>query len=318
MAPTPDPGLAQQVAAMDPAHFAMAVAAAVAAALAGAYVAWRFFRHLRLIADTPTAKIRSAHQGYLELEGSAELMDGDPVLSPLTLTRCCWYRFKVEEKEVRHTSKGSRTSWRTIRRGVSDDLFLLVDDTGRCVVDPEGASVTPSEKNTWYGSTPTPQFGPQRGGGFSWLGGGGNFRYTEEVVGPGDHLYALGLLRTQGGAGDLGDAREEVRATLAQWKKDPARMRAFDTDGDGNIDLQEWEAARRAAHDEVVKARAERAASAGTDLLMKPRDSSRPYILSTVPQEALVRRYRWYTGGGLALFFAAGGAAAWLLGVRLG
>ena len=34
---------------------------------------WRYVNHIRLIEDTPTCKIRSAPQGYVELEGLGKL-----------------------------------------------------------------------------------------------------------------------------------------------------------------------------------------------------------------------------------------------------
>ena len=38
-----------------------------------------------------------------------------------------------------------------VRRGESDGLFLLHDETGECLVDPEGASVTAMHGETWFG-----------------------------------------------------------------------------------------------------------------------------------------------------------------------
>ncbi len=48
------------------------------------YGIFRFFHRYRMIADTPTSRIRSAHQGYVELEGEGRLMQGRPIISPLS------------------------------------------------------------------------------------------------------------------------------------------------------------------------------------------------------------------------------------------
>jgi len=293
---------------VDPAGYWIALAMAAAAAVAGLVGAVVFFRRLRIIQDTPTAKIRSAHQGYVELEGRQELMDGMPIVSPLTGTRCTWYRYKVEQRQTHYVNGKRRTRWRKIRGTTSDELFLLVDDTGQCIIDPEGAAVTPGGRDVWYGNSPQPP-GPAPGG-RSWLASG-SYRYTEERMHPADNLYAIGLLRTVGGAGDPGDAREDLRALLGAWKKDAAKMRRFDTDGDGHVDAGEWEAARRAAREEVVRSHAERAAAPGSTLMTRPQDRRRPYILSAVPQEGLARRYAWYAAGLLALGVAASGTALW-------
>ncbi|MHB8534336.1 MAG: hypothetical protein ACYDBW_02700, partial [Sulfuricaulis sp.] len=62
-------GLANSIHHSDP----IAVGIAVTVLAAGsAYCSWRTWRHvsdIRLIQDTPTARIRSAPQGYVELEG---------------------------------------------------------------------------------------------------------------------------------------------------------------------------------------------------------------------------------------------------------
>ena len=93
----------------------------------------------RILHDTPNALVRSAAQGYIELQGTAELMAGDPIYAPLSNRLCTWSRYRVEEKHRRHSGSGSKIEWRTVNRGTSDSLFYPVDTTGRCAVDPEGA-----------------------------------------------------------------------------------------------------------------------------------------------------------------------------------
>ena len=50
------------------------------------------YRRYRQIHDLPTSKIASAAQGYVELLGRGDLIDGTPVISKLGRQRCCWYR----------------------------------------------------------------------------------------------------------------------------------------------------------------------------------------------------------------------------------
>ena len=45
------------------------------------WYAWTNLVRKRVMEDMPTAKLRSAHQGYIELQGRAELMDGAPIKS---------------------------------------------------------------------------------------------------------------------------------------------------------------------------------------------------------------------------------------------
>ena len=102
----------------------LAAVLAVAAFVAGL----TGLRRVRHIEDVPTARVRSAPQGYVELIGRAHAMDGEPIIAPLSQTPCCWYRFRVERADGK--------DWRTVDSGVSDGIFLLRDETGECVVDP--------------------------------------------------------------------------------------------------------------------------------------------------------------------------------------
>lgn len=305
----------QGVLGMPPLHFWLLCGFLLSLSLAAFYGVFRFVHRARLIEDTPTSKIRSASQGYVELDGTAELMPGDPIFSPLTGTRCTWYSFKVEERQNNHSSRGGR-SWKTVSSGISDELFLLRDDTGECVIDPEGAEVTPSASDTWYGDHAVWPFGsapPKR-----TLFASGRYRYTEKRILPADSLYAIGLFRSLGGGHELPDSREEVRQLLAAWKRDQATLlQRFDRDGDGEIDLQEWQEARRAAEQQIRAEQHQRATGPVTHLMSKPRHDRRPYILSVLPQDLLASRYRRFAGGSLLLFLLGGAAVSWMLTVRL-
>lgn len=310
------PEWAARVIQADPVEFWSGTLFVVAVTVAALYGVVRFLRRARIIEDTPTSRIRSAAQGYVELVGHGELMAGAPIIAPLTGTVCTWYHYKIEEKVESYDGRGARrTRWRTIASGTSDSLFLLRDETGECVIDPDGAEVTPAASEVWYGDKPSWSGGPAASR--SRLFTTGRYRFTEKRMHPGDPLYAIGLFRTEGGASDLPSVRDEVRQLLSQWKRDQEALRQrFDRNGDGQIDLQEWEDARQAALAEVVEAQSERLRSPSIHLLMKPQDG-RPYILSVLPQERLARRYRRLAGGSFALFLLAGAAATWLLTLRL-
>lgn len=84
---------------------------------------------------------------------------------------------------------------------MSDDLFYLVDTSGRCAIDPDGAAVTPQHLNTWYGTTRIPgRYHDDDGAWWARAMGqlGQPYRYTERRIEPGDQIYALGHFTTHG------------------------------------------------------------------------------------------------------------------------
>jgi hypothetical protein len=102
------------------------------------YRLFRWIQYARLIENVPTAKIRSAAQGYVELSGIAKLMDGPIIMSPLTGKTCVWYSYIIEEKADTSRTEGHFNSARQIvEQGKSEELFLLEDETGCCVIDPD-------------------------------------------------------------------------------------------------------------------------------------------------------------------------------------
>jgi hypothetical protein len=292
---------------VDPLEYWLILAAVAAAGLWGFLRGFRWWHWARLIEDTPTSRVRSAAQGYVELTGTARRMSGAPVIAPLSKLPCTWWSFAVEHRA--RDSRG-RAKWRTVNHRVSDSLFYLEDDTGRCIVDPEGADVLPKATDTWYGDTPLPVAGPpiQRG----FRGFGNDYRYRESRIHDGDALYGIGWFRTEGDV-QPGAVDEEVAALLRQWKRDSeSLMRRFDTDGDGTLTLLEWERARDAAHSQVMEERRQHAAEPGVHVLARPGDG-RPLLLAAGDAEALARRYRLRAAAGLAAFLAATAALAWLL-----
>lgn len=310
------PEWANQVRQLDPGEFWIFTLIAVAIAIATFYAVFRFFHRARLMEDIPTSVVRSAAQGYVELDGTAELMEGEPIIAPLTGRRCTWYSYKIEERVNDHDNRGGhRSNWRTIDSGISDNLFLLRDNTGECVIDPDGAEVTPSANDTWYGDSASWSGGVPAG---NTLFSTGRFRYTEKRIHPADSLYAIGMFRTLGGSQELPNTMEEVRHLLSIWKRDQAGLlQRFDENGDGQIDVSEWEAARNAARKQVLKEQGERFHRPVHHLMVRPDDRQHPFILSVLPQESMVTRLKLFAGLSLAGFMTSGAIVTWLLTVRL-
>lgn len=294
-----------------PQHFWPLLISAALAAAACFLLIFRWLHRGRLLADTPTAKIRAAHQGYVELEGHARMMDGEPVIAPLSGQRCVWYRYTVEHKAE------DRDDWRTVESGTSEAIFHLDDGTGLCIVDPEGADITPSVTLRWRGQLRRPGAPPLRAGFWERLLNRGCYRYTESRIREGDPLYAIGQFIALGAA-DPASVNDEIRDLLSRWKRDPGELlRRFDRDRDGQISFQEWEEARQQAEREVLASWHEKARESDLPLLKRP-DYGRPYILSTTPQEILIARYRRNAVLAALAFLSLGSGVAYALNLRLG
>lgn len=316
--------LTTAVASADPAFIGIVVAALAAGSAFGAWRAYRALHHARIIEDTPTCKARSAHQGYVELEGVGRLMDGPPIIAPLSGLACCWYRFKVEEQITTYERGRTRTRWNTLHEGTSTEVFWLEDDTGRVAIDPDHAEVTPRHRDIWHWR-PRPQSGARLPAGavarFAPKSGNPH-RYTEERLNAGEPLYALGVLQNIGHHLNMNTLEEEVRALLVQWKRDKTFMRTrFDLNQDGRIDQPEWRLARMQALREARRGRqddARNTAAEPVNAMRATADGRRPYLLSAFPQFQLAKRYRRRAVLYAAAFFAAGAGALWLFNTRFG
>lgn len=242
-------------------------------------------RRLRVVRDTPTSRIASAAQGYVEFAGSCQPLPEAPLLSKLTALPCLWYRYQIECKD-------GNNKWHTEDRGESEAPFVLEDSSGRCVVDPCGAEIFTTHKDTWYK---------------------GDYRYTEWILLRSDIIYALGQFRTFGGSSVTLDSNEEIKNVLAEWKQNmPDLKKRFDLNNDGQLDMQEWMLARQAAKREAAKRMAAERAQPDINYLVRPQDG-RLFLISNLPENNLERRYWFWTWAHLGIFFGTLCAIAWLL-----
>jgi len=158
---------------------------------------------MRHAQDTPTSKIRSAAQGYVELKGVLKQEEGQPLLqAALTGTQCLWWSYSIQQYEPKQNknsgaSFGSNGEWRTIESDSSKNGLCFADDTGQCRINPKGADISAHETKSWEGRTPDPRQPDQRNA-LSKLFSS-RYRYIESVLLLGRELYALGDFKSQGG-----------------------------------------------------------------------------------------------------------------------
>ncbi|MEH6549131.1 MAG: GIDE domain-containing protein [Pseudomonadales bacterium] len=252
------------------------------------YTAFTLLIKARSIEDTPSSKIRSAHQGYVELNGQAQAADLPFILAPLTNTQCLWYSYSIERYEV----DGKRKNWKTIKKGTSDLFFTLSDETGDCLIDPQGADIS-ATKQRWYGNAPHPIGSTAEPAGFLSRIGGRQYRYTEERIHSGDWLFSLGMLQTIHAPSHEAQKQQQLQLILTEWKTDhQALLDRFDGDQNGNIDQQEWESARQEASAEAHYKVLQNQDDTPVNILGQTPNRRQPYIVSTSDPIALVRKYR--------------------------
>lgn len=267
----------------------------------------------RYLLDTPTSKIRSAAQGYVELYGV--LQAGSEQLSaPLSNAPCVWWSFTIDE-QIKSGKDNSR--WQQVEKGSSSALLRLNDGTGECFIDPAGAQVIPVTKQVWYGTERHPRRENMRKNFLQhMLRGIKRYRYTEQRLHQHEPLYAIGDFVSRGGGREVFDLAASQGELIRAWKKDyPGLLRRFDRDRNGQLDVQEWQKVCESAKSEALRLQRVRSGDPVQHYLRKPQ-GRQPFILSSHGEDEIAKRFYRQALFGAVLCIGAALSAAYIINTQ--
>lgn len=252
--------------------------------LVSAYFGFRYFKLIRFLGSVPKAKIRSAHQGYVEIIGRAKPIVAVPQYAPDTDIRCVWF-------EAEYVEDGGDAN--QLIHDCSKESFLVDDGTGFCRIDPLEISIeTKSYRSHSSGnSSRTPGLLSVK-----WIA----VNQKVHVYGDFDTLYF-----------DYDKNKKDmVMKKISALKGNRKSLSQYDTNDDGIIDGTEWQAALDAINREVDNRldedQRERKDKAQIHVMRPPADKSHPYLVSSRSQLAVIQRYKWYLSGCLLIFATFG------------
>ena len=277
----------------------------IAASLTLLYASFKSLKKARTIEDVPTSRIRSAHQGYVELIGVARQQQQEHLVSaPLSSTPCLWYDYKIERYQG-----GKNSHWTTVEEGSSEAFFELFDGTGKCLIDPRHSDVLTSVKKRWSGYSRHPARMQET----SLLGRlrRQRYRYTERRIHADQPVYAIGRFQTIHASSAEQQQKDHVARLIATWKQDYEKMLdRFDSNRDGHIDQREWQRAREQAAQEAQRHVAANYDNTDIHIMSKPA-SDQAYILSTTDPAELTSHYRQRSLGLLLAGLVSCGISIW-------
>jgi len=160
-------------------------------------------RRQRIIATPTSPIIQAPGNGLVEIKGRILPSEQGMIQTPFSGRQAVWCRVTVQELR----SSGRNSYWHTLLTEADGRVFMVDDGSGQLArVLPAGANVILDAHNvassgTFNDAAPHLEaFLASRGlKSTSWLGLNKSMRYSEEVLGPGDTLYALGPSRREAG-----------------------------------------------------------------------------------------------------------------------
>lgn len=167
------------------------------------FLGFYFKRRKDIIDAIPTSKIRSLAMGLVEIEGKAEALV-QLWLTPISKKKAVYCEVVIEEKRGKH--------WYDVLRHQTKDPFSVVDDTGRVMVDPEGAEfhlkVDHEYSSMLFGENSKQLLAGLEDLGVktrTLLGFNRTFRCKETFILPGDPIYVMGTAAGRAGGVQLGN-----------------------------------------------------------------------------------------------------------------
>jgi hypothetical protein len=133
----------------------------------------------------------------------------------------------------------------------------------------------------------------------------GDEKWEEECIPEGETLYVLGFSAPRRSYGE--SLHAATVAQLRTLKQSQELRQRFDQNGDGEIDAEEWDEARRVTADEVAKkhlaGREQRRKQEESLLIGAPPRRSLPFFIAQSLTEKAITRALWWRA---FVFFLAG------------
>jgi len=232
-----------------------------------------------MMENTPTSKIRSLSMGMVELSGKAKLYYD--LRASGTKTHCVYYRCRYYKYQ-----KTSDSSYWKLTRSVSSGKipFYIEDETGHVLIKPQGAvfnipMVTQSFQGSYIPTLSLQLHDP-------------NTKVVEELVPERARLYVLGSAHIEKHGKKT---KELIIDKLRILKHSPETMAEYDINGDGNIDGNEWEAARDDVERMVyAESLANGPGESEKVVIEKPRFGLLPFIIADT-EKNLIRKLMFRT-----------------------
>lgn len=240
------------------------LAAMASSIFAGIFNYWRLLK----ITEAPISTITAAAQGYVELFGTASC--DKPLKTPYQSIPCVWYRAWVYANREGDDDSIDLLNQQLLDYSESQLNFTLDDGTGQCRVNPTGAEVVYFEARTWRKN---------------------DHRYVEEYLPINKPIYVIGQLDTRHEVLDDDVIKHYLSEKLTNWKTNQQQLlNRYDQNRDGQIDMQEWQLARRDAINEVKAEHAMQANNHEDFTLTKP--AGKLFLISAKSPQQLRNSYK--------------------------
>ncbi|MDB6096781.1 MAG: hypothetical protein JWM09_1059 [Francisellaceae bacterium] len=264
------------------------------------YLCFKYLMYSYDIINFPTSKIRSATQGYVELNGLPQPYDSKPLISKLSKQECVWYRYSISD--ISRRNRAVIPFW-VVEEGASQEPFWIKDETDLCLIHPENAKIISQKKTIWYAEDKNPD-NMQTKRTLKNM----NYMFIEELIYSNIPINAMGMFHTIYPQFTKGDQQKtDVNNLLVNWKADYKNaLERFDTNKDGIISAEEWEVAIKTAEAEIKNK------YSSNDINTKPINiltneglpKNKPFIISQMPKQKLIRDFQ-YSCIGYGLAFLA-------------
>jgi hypothetical protein len=224
------------------------------------------------------------------------------LVTPVTQIPCIYYRLSRYHRQERNGS------WQlSTQQSSGFHPFWLRDATGKVLIDPLEADLRAGNRQEGSGDGLNNVFLDRVHRPDS------DEKWVEESIPEGEMLYVLGFSAPRRSGEE--SLHEATGTRLRALKQSHELRQRFDHNGDGQIDADEWDEARRVMADEVARihlaGRQQRRKQEESLVIAAPPRRSLPFLIAQSLNEKAVTRALWWRA--LAFFLVGLFLAVWTL-----